>query len=111
MTLLLPIWMQIVITQKAALASAIDTGSASSTVPYLNAPFYNDVPVLNYCSMFMFYNCDFVRCSTSTYISAIYNVCDMHYVIACIYYVSKCKWHMYMYVNKRVELAQRGTAQ
>ena len=35
----------------------------------------------------------------------------MYYVIACIWYVSKCKWYiLYMYVNKRVELAQRGIA-
>ena len=25
-------------------------------------------------------------------------------------YVSKCKWYMYMYVNKRVELTQREIA-
>ena len=38
----------------------------------------------------------------------------MYSEIVCIYiYVSKCKWYlyiMYMYVNKHVELAQRGIA-
>ena len=34
-----------------------------------------------------------------------------YYAIACIRYVRKCKWYnMYMYVNKRVELAHRGIA-
>ena len=33
----------------------------------------------------------------------------MYYVIVCIY-VSKCKWYMYLYVNKHVELAQQKIA-
>ena len=34
----------------------------------------------------------------------------MYDVTACKEYVSKCKWYIYMYVNKLVEIAQQGIA-
>ena len=56
--------------------------------------------------MFVFYNSYFIRCSTSTCFTLVQFI---QYVLLHVY-MSVNVNGMYMYVNKRVELTQHGTA-
>ena len=58
---------------------------------------------LNYCNVCVFHTLFYVP-----FYKYLFHISVIYYAIACIWYVSKC--NMYMYVNKRVELAQRGIA-